>query len=127
MQITESFLRSVLDALREEILSALHVAMPGTVLSFDPETATVSVQPALRRRTPAGAVMTAPVLDGVPVFLPAPDFVPQAGDSCLLIFADFCIDGWASAGGPVLPPSPRMHDLSDAFAIVGFRPRPSAG
>ena len=64
---------------------------------------------------------------GVPVFLPSADFVPVPGDHCLLIFCDFCIDGWFDTGQPVLPPSPRMHDLSDAFAIVGFRPKTLSG
>ena len=125
MQVTESFLQSALDSLRQEILSVLHVAMPGQIVSYDPETATAGIQPAFRRRTTSGMLLTAPVLTGVPVFLPTSDFIPQVGDHCLLIFADFCIDGWYETGQPVLPPSPRMHDLSDAFAIVGFRPKPS--
>ena len=127
MQITESFLQQTLESFRREIFSSLHVAMPGIIRSYDPATATAEVQPALRRRTSAGDLVTAPVLSGVPVFLPSSEFVPAAGDHCLLIFCDFCIDGWFDTGQPVLPPSPRMHDLSDAFAIVGFRPRTLSG
>ena len=127
MQITESFLRQALESLRREILSSLRVAMPGIIRSYDAASATAEVQPALRRRTSAGDLVTAPVLSGVPVFLPSADFVPAPGDHCLLIFCDFCIDGWFDTGQPVLPPSPRMHDLSDAFAIVGFRPKPLPG
>ena len=127
MQITESFLRQALDSLRREILSSLHVAMPGIIRSYDASSATAEVQPALRRRTSSGDLVTAPVLSGVPVFLPSTDFVPAPGDHCLLIFCDFCIDGWFDTGQPVLPPSPRMHDLSDAFAIVGFRPKNTSG
>ena len=123
MQITESFLQQALESFRREIFASLHVAMPGIILSYDASSATAEVQPALRRRTSSGDLMTAPILSGVPVFLPASDFVPAPGDHCLLIFCDFCIDGWFDTGQPVLPPSPRMHDLSDAFAIVGFRPR----
>ena len=127
MQITESFLHQALDSLRQEILSSLHVAMPGIILSYDAASATAEVQPALRRRTSSGDLVTAPVLSGVPVFLPSADFTPSAGDHCLLLFCDFCIDGWFDTGQPVLPPSPRMHDLSDAFAIVGFRPKNLSG
>ena len=126
MQITESFLQQTLSDFRREIFSSLHVAMPGTILSYDSDTATASVQPALRRATSSGLIQTAPVLSAVPVFLPSSDFTPQPGDPCLLIFADFCVDGWYDTGQPVLPPSARMHDLSDAFALVGFRPKPSA-
>ena len=40
MQITESFLRQALDSLRREILSSLHVAMPGIIRSYDASSAT---------------------------------------------------------------------------------------
>lgn len=122
MEITEAFLQDALQALKREILSSLHVAMPGIVESYDSSTHTATVQPALRRRTRAGELLTAPLLYQVPVFIPSPDFTVSPGAHCLLIFADFCIDGWYGSGQPVLPPSPRRHDLSDAFALVGFRP-----
>ena len=67
MQITESFLRQALESFRQEIFSSLHVAMPGIIRSYDPVTATAEVQPALRRRTASGDLVTAPVLSGVPV------------------------------------------------------------
>ena len=50
MEITENFLRTALQALKEEIMSELHVAMPGIVESYDPETHTATVQPALRQQ-----------------------------------------------------------------------------
>jgi hypothetical protein len=34
-------------------------------------------------------------------------------------FCDRCIDFWWQNGGVQEPVDPRMHDLSDAFAIVG--------
>ena len=123
MQITESFLRAALDSLRREIFETLRVAMPGILVSYDATSATADIQPALRRKTPSGQILTAPLLRNVPVFLPSADFTPAPGDHCLLIVADFCTDGWYETGQPVLPPSPRTHDLSDAFALVGFRPK----
>ena len=121
--VTESFLRQALEALKQEIRSSLHVAMPGIIQSFDAVSGTASVQPALRRRAVSGDLLTAPILSDIPVFLPSADFTPAAGDPCLLVFADFCIDGFLQTGQPVLPPSPRTHDLSDAFAFAGFRLR----
>ena len=126
MEITETFLQETLQSLKQEILSTLHVAMPGIIQSYDSATRTASVQPALRRQTPFGDILTAPLLQQVPVFLPSPDFAVVPGAHCLLIFADFCIDGWYESAQPVLPPSPRQHDLSDAFALVGFFPARSA-
>ena len=64
MQITESFLHHALESLRREILSSLHVAMPGIIRSYDDSSATAEVQPALRRRTSSGDLVTAPVLSG---------------------------------------------------------------
>ena len=123
LEITEGFLEQALEAFRKEIFASLHVAMPGRVVAYDASTGTATIQPAVRRRDMDGNVVTAPVLNGVPVFLPTADFVPQAGDQCMVIFADCCIDGWFDTGSAMVPPAKRMHDLADGFAIVGFRTR----
>ncbi len=118
MEITADFLEDALQALKKEIFASLHVAMPGIVQAYDPERRTAVVQPALRRRNADGEIITAPILQDVPVFLSSTVTNVAVGDSCLLIFADFCIDGWVETGQPVIPLSSRSHDLSDAFALV---------
>ena len=110
------------EALRKDFLFSLHCAMPGIVESFDPETQTVTVQPANDQL---------PLLRDVPVFFPgtrssAITWMIEPGDECLVIFADSAIDRWFDSGEPAEPPSDRAHDLSDAFAFVGFRSRPNA-
>lgn len=45
----------------------------------------------------------------------------QTGDNCLVFFNDNEIDQWAT-NGTGSPQTFRMHDLSDAIAIVGIRP-----
>ena len=122
MEITESFLLETLEAWKKDLLSSLHTAMPGNIVSYDASSGLAEVQPALRRKTASGAILTAPVLQSVPVFLPSSGFTVSPGDPCLLLFLDFCIDGWMETGQPVLPVSPRTHDLSDAIALVGFCP-----
>ncbi len=122
MDITSEFLHQTLDNQKKEILSSLHVALPGTVLAFHADTGLADIQPGLRRRTAEGELLPAPLLQNVPVFLPTADFTVSPGDLCLVIFADCCADGFLQTGQPVLPPSPRAHDLSDGFAFVGFRP-----
>ena len=42
-----------------------------------------------------------------------------------MIFADSAIDRWFKTGGAEAPDSDCHHDLSDAFAFVGFRSRPN--
>ena len=124
----------ILEALKQDILASLHCALPGIVESFDAETQTVSVRPALRSRAGSDAgsnIAPMPLLKDVPVFLPGPKAATASweispGDECLLIFADACIDGWFETGSATLPPSGRRHDLSDAFAFVGFRSQPRA-
>lgn len=65
-----------------------------------------------------------PLLTDVPVVFPRGGgctltFPVNAGDECTVIFADRCIDFWWQSGGVQEPVDVRMHDLSDAFAIVG--------
>ena len=116
----------VLMALKREIMESLHVALPGVVESFDSETGTADVRPALRRRIGAdGEAMAVPVLREVPVFLPGFSDTGlrleiRPGDMCLLVFADVNIDGWYKTESATLPASGRTHDWSDAFAFVGF-------
>ena len=123
MEITEAFLEQALEAFRKEIFASLHVAMPGRIVLFDAETGTATIQPAVRKRDLDGKLVTAPMLIGVPVYLPTADYAPREGDQCMVIFADCCIDGWFDTGNAVVPPSKRTHDLADGFAIVGFKTR----
>ena len=113
-------------ALKKEILSSLHCAMPGTVVSFDQSAQTASVRPALKNSS-----LALPVIQDVPVFFPGGrecgiTWPVAEGDECLLVFADFDIDRWFSSGEAEEPASGRRHDLPDAFAFVGFRSRPNA-
>ena len=43
------------------------------------------------------------------------------GDSCIVFFNDREIDNWLYNGDGEIPTSPRVHDLSDAIALVGIR------
>ena len=70
-----------------------------------------------------------PILPDVPVVFPggggfALTFPVAAGDECLVVFASRCIDAWWQSGGVGEPMEPRMHDLSDGFALVGVRSQP---
>ncbi len=104
-------------ALKSEIFSSLHCALPGTVVSFDAAAQTAEIRPAVK----AGSVLF-PVLSDVPVFMPV-SFEVQPGDACLVVFADVDIDAWFESGIPQEPKSGRKHSLSDGFAFVGWRTR----
>ena len=107
------------EALKQEIFSSLHCALPGMVVSFDAARQTAEVQPALKPGS-----MNYPVLSDVPVFMPVP-FAVNPGDPCLVIFADIDIDAWFASGEPEIPNSSRKHSLSDGFAFVGWRTCPN--
>lgn len=108
----------------------LHTALPAIVISFDADERTVTAQPTVQRVFSegegfSGAHNLPPCVD-VPVVFPMGGgyeltFPVAAGDECLLIFAERCIDGWFGSGEPTPPQDYRKHDLSDAFAIVGVR------
>ena len=100
-------------ALKKEILSSLHCALPGIVESFDGESGTAEI------RT---AVPGMPVLKDVPVFVCNE---VNAGDACLVVFADCDVDRWLSGEDGL--ESGRTHSLSDAFAFVGFRRKVESG
>ncbi|PQL06100.1 Gp138 family membrane-puncturing spike protein [Pantoea ananatis] len=110
------------------IFSMLRVSLPGIVQSFDPATCTCTIQPAIAGQgvDEKGQLQSAPLplLTDVPVIFPRGGgctitFPVKAGDECLVIFSDRCIDFWWQNGGVQEPVDPRQHDLSDAFAIVG--------
>lgn len=120
--------QALLEVLRHTISSQLRVALPGIIQSFDAETITCTVQPAIK-----GVISDAqgraqsvalPLLVDVPVIFPRGGgvtltFPVSAGDECLVVFGDRCIDFWWQNGGVQETIDPRQHDLSDAFAFVG--------
>ena len=119
---------------QEEMAAAnLRVAVPGIIQSFDAIEQTVRVQPAIREMVTGSDYVPVPIelpaLLDVPIVLPrAGDYVltlpVQAGDECLVIFADQCMDAWWQNGGVQNPMERRRHDLSDGFAILGTWSQP---
>lgn len=108
--------------------ASLRVAIPGIVQSFDEDAQTVTVQPAINEamldENNVPISETLPLLSHVPIVMPrAGGFeltLPvQAGDECLVVFSDMCIDGWWQSGGTQNQIELRRHDLSDAIAILG--------
>ena len=114
-----------IQVLKQDILSSLHCALPGMVVSFDANSQTAVIQPAVKQMH-EGREIALPLLQDVPVFMPV-SFTVNPGDACLVIFADYDIDHWFETGEAEVPGSSRMHSLSDGFAFVGFRARRNNG
>ncbi|MFP7323752.1 Gp138 family membrane-puncturing spike protein [Serratia marcescens] len=118
----------VLKAVADSLSTSLRVAMPGIIQSFDSGAVTATIQPAVKAsvRQSDGALSSValPLLVDVPVVFPRGGgvtltFPVAAGDECLVVFADRCIDYWWQNGGVQEPVDQRQHHLADAFALIG--------
>lgn len=103
--------------------------MPGIIQSFNVGAVTATVQMAIKGivQDQAGKsqFVNLPLLVDVPVFFPRGGnctltFPVAKNDECLVVFASRCVDGWFQSGGIQAPVQPRMHSMSDGFALVGF-------
>jgi len=120
---------SAAEAYADSLFKSINHCKPGIVKSYDAATQTASVQPAIRRVWTDRGAMDLPVCVDVPVVvLGGGDlfltFPIAEGDECLLLFGDRAIDFWFDRGGVQDPAEYRLHDLSDAFALVGVASRP---
>lgn len=130
----ESSKAEVMRRLRDTIGADIRIAEPGIIESFDASKQTVTVSIALKERTVIEGNVTweeIPTLVDVPVVLPrAGGYVVTmpivAGDECLVIFGDKCMDAWWQSGGKQNPMELRRHDLSDGYAILGCWSQPRA-
>ncbi|NTA27390.1 Gp138 family membrane-puncturing spike protein [Allorhizobium ampelinum] len=126
----ESF-RAMLDGFR----SSLWTAIPAVVQSVNMSKQTASLQPLIKsqQRMPDGSVKAVdlPLLNDVPMHFPgggnaSMTFPVAAGDEALVVFSSRPTDSWFQSGGTQNQVDARTHDLSDGFALVGFRSGPSA-
>ena len=128
----------------DRMAGQIRCAMPGVIQSFDPESQTAEVLPAIPMKVNLGdgvKQLQLPVIKNVPMVLP---FAQGAGmlltlpikpdDECLLIFSDRAIDNFVRSGGvqPTVTTenedttAPRCHHLSDAIFIPGCISNPQA-
>lgn len=131
MNDPEEAQRAALGGLQARIRTAL----PGIVAAVDLVRQAVSVQPATQGEQESqdgtSANVNLPLLVDVPIVWPraggfALTFPVKVGDEVLVMIADRCIDAWWQSGGIGAALEPRMHDLSDAFAILAPSSQPKA-
>lgn len=115
----------------ENRLKDLNTCIPGIIVSFDPGNQWAEVQPAIKTIFTTAGAIDLPLCVDVPCQFPSGNrfFITWPvfpGDECLLIFSQRCIDRWALEGDTQEPDDYRIHDMSDAFAIVGVNSLPLA-
>ena len=108
-------------------------ALPGIVDTVGNNGQTVDVQPTIlggqRETDGTYTPVTMPILPNCVVVWQGGGgvtgtFPIKKGDECVVVFASRCIDGWWKEGGVQDQLEPRMHNLTDGFAIVGLRSLP---
>lgn len=117
-------LYDTLMGLKKEILKGMRCCIPGNIVGVDLVNGTVDVEVAFLQQDSNGVSFPYPKLTGCPAITLqgggiAAQFPVEAGDECLVFFADRCIDSWFQTGSPQPLPNLRMHDISDGFALVG--------
>lgn len=129
-------LSDTLAQLIEDYSSNLWTMIPGKVESYDADLQKADVLPMIRRsqRVVDGSIdEELPVISQVPVAWPRAGsyrltFPVAAGDRCVLLISSASIDAYqgSSDSRPLDPGSYQRHDLSDAVALMGWYPDPSA-
>lgn len=113
--------------------NSIRCAAPGIVTAVNLTAQTCTVKLALQARysdeTGTETWTDLPLLQDVPIVWPraggyALTFPVKAGDECLVVFGDQCIDAWWQSGGTQKPMDDRRHDLSDGFAVFGCTSQP---
>lgn len=125
----------VLDANKRQTKLDMNCTKVGIIRAFNPATQRAEIEIAYKQvkdilEDGTRVYQDYPVLMDCPVIVlfGGVDFLSlpiQVGDNCLVFFNDNEIDQWAT-NGTGSPQTFRMHDLSDAFAIVGVRPLTNA-
>lgn len=122
----------------DRLMKRVNTCIPGRIQSFDSDTQTCVVTPAVKPRVWLDGEttdITPPTLHNVPLvfpFAPVSGFaltIPvRAGDPCLLVFSQRCIDNWHQLGGIQSAETggvgARHHDINDGFAILCAPPIP---
>lgn len=116
-------------------LANVHTAVPCQIVSVDFTKQTCVLQPLIkaRRLHPDGTQewVSYPPISDAPLHFPggggvAMTFPVQAGDEALAMIPSRSPDAWLQSGGEQQQVDLRMHDISNAFAMVGFRSNPNA-
>ena len=118
----ENTLIDAMDAMSMDMLADIHTTVIARVTKVNAKT--INAKPVINR-----------IVDGVSIELPEFADVPisrmygggssirmpiAVGDYCLLLIVERCIDDWYFGKDNAEPREHRMHDYSDAIALVGI-------
>ncbi len=119
----------------EDKMTGFWTSAPGRVVSYDAAKQRVSVQLAVKgfvkQEGGAQKAVDIPVLQDLPVQFPSGGgqtmtFPVKAGDEVLVHFTSRSPAAWQQSGGDQVPTDSRLNNLSNGFAVLGFRSDPRA-
>ena len=118
-------LAALLELQNKDTKRQINCHQVGEIVSFDPATQTAEVKVKMSFLL-NGEIKEYPLLLDCPCIVLAGGqgsvtFPITAGDSCLVLFNDRDMDNWYSGGQTMPPRTERLHDFSDAIALVGLR------
>lgn len=130
-------LRELLHKIKYEVKSEINCVSVGRIVTFYPSTQTADIsinyKRVLKNRSAVKAGEYTDFMLEYPTLLRCPvmvmnggggyiSFPITAGDSCIILFNDRDMDLWLEEESVVSAPNTeRMHDLSDAIALVGIK------
>lgn len=118
-------LAALLELQNKDTKRQINCHQVGEIVSFDPATQTAEVKVKMSFIL-NGEIKEYPLLLDCPCIIlsggqGAITFPVSKGDSCLVLFNDRDMDNWYSGGQTMPPRTERLHDFSDAIALVGLR------
>ena len=113
-----------------EMMKDVGTSVPGHFLAFDSDTQLAQIQIGIEMTTQDGVVFApSPIIECPVAFFGGSEYFVEhqidAGDECLIVFSQRCIDGWRNTGGVANNPITRFHDFSDAAILPGLRSQPN--
>ena len=123
-EFTQSVKNIMADTIRD-----VHTAVPGKIVTFDPEKSEATIQPTAKFRKPDGTLIDFPKIYEVPIFFP--QSVSQnmtfawhitPGDECLVFFMEQALDQWRTGAESS---TELRFDLQNAVAITGLFAKPN--
>jgi hypothetical protein len=117
----------LLNKLKQDVANNIRVCMPAKIESYDYKNQKASVKISMQELYEDGTVIDYPIVSGVPVVFMAAggasiNLPVLKGDSCFVIFFDRDMSNWLLGGADQKPNSTRMHNMSDAVALMGLNP-----
>ena len=118
---------AALEIWKRHLLVNLNCVKVGKIVSYNASARTAQVSISFKRVKTDGSTAEYPIINDVPVFTlqggaTSVQLPISPGDHCILIFSDRCLDSWLQNGSAAPPPIGRLHDISDAIALVGINP-----